>query len=180
VDHPAMAALVSIDSPQGAYYGAEVAAPVFKKIAEQTLTYLSVPKDRPAPLLAQANKPVVSNRHVARVEPAEAAGPDAPPIMIYGPSPPAGFFSGRPAPSVRTVALGNASAAPASGTVVLEKGPLVAVPDFSGLAARPVADQCEAAGLDVAVSGSGLAIEQYPPAGSKVPPGTRVWVRFAR
>jgi cell division protein FtsI (penicillin-binding protein 3) len=69
---------------------------------------------------------------------------------------------------------------PAADTVVLEKGPLVPVPDFSGLAARPVADQCQAAGLDLAVSGSGLAVQQYPAAGSRVPTGTRVWVRLAR
>jgi hypothetical protein len=56
----------------------------------------------------------------------------------------------------------------------------VSVPDFSGLAARPVADQCQAAGLDLAVSGSGLVVQQYPTAGSRVPAGTRVWVRLAR
>lgn len=180
VDHPAIAVLVSIDSPQGAYYGAEVAAPVFKKIAEQTLTYLGVPKDRPIPLLAQANKPPLSNKLAPRSEQAEATDRDAPPILDYGPSPPAGVLPGGPASSLRPVVLGHGSAARTPGTVVLEKGPLVPVPDFSGLAARPVADQCQAAGLDLAVSGSGLAVQQYPVPGSKVPAGTRVWVRFAR
>ena len=54
------------------------------------------------------------------------------------------------------------------------------VPDFTGLAVRPVAAQCASAGLDLVVSGSGLAVEQDPPAGSKVPSGTKVQVRFAR
>lgn len=181
VERPAIAALVSIDSPQGAYYGAEVAAPVFKQIAEQTLTYLGVPKDRPAPLLAEATKPPAPGKRAARPEPAHPTDRDeAPPFLEYGPSAPAGFLTGGSPSSVKMVALGSASAASASGTVVLQKGSLVAVPDFSGLAARPVADQCQAAGLDLAVSGSGLAVEQYPAAGSKVPAGTKVWVRFAR
>lgn len=37
--------LVIIDEPQGQYYGGIVAAPVFKKIAQQTLNYLNVPPD---------------------------------------------------------------------------------------------------------------------------------------
>ena len=37
--------LVIIDEPQDKYYGGVVAAPVFKKIAQQTLNYLNVPPD---------------------------------------------------------------------------------------------------------------------------------------
>jgi len=36
---------VIIDEPRGKYYGGIVAAPVFKKIAQQTLNYLNVPPD---------------------------------------------------------------------------------------------------------------------------------------
>ena len=46
--NPAVTILVVIDSPVGAYYGAEVAAPVFRSIAEQTLGYLNVPQDNPS------------------------------------------------------------------------------------------------------------------------------------
>jgi len=41
-DKPEIAVLVIIDEPQGNYYGGTVAAPVFKKIAQQTLNYLNV------------------------------------------------------------------------------------------------------------------------------------------
>lgn len=68
----------------------------------------------------------------------------------------------------------------ASSTVVLGDGPLVNVPDFSGWAARSVAQECEKLGLDLNVLGSGLAVEQNPVAGLKVPSGTRIWVRMAR
>src|SRR5205814_6329065 len=39
---------VVIDSPVGGHHGAEVAAPAFRSIAEQTLSYLSVPQDNPS------------------------------------------------------------------------------------------------------------------------------------
>jgi len=45
VGKPAVTILVAIDSPVGAIYGTEVAAPVFKSIAEPTLGYLNVPQD---------------------------------------------------------------------------------------------------------------------------------------
>jgi len=43
--NPEIAILVIIDEPRGKYYGGIVAAPVFKKIAQQTLNYLNVPPD---------------------------------------------------------------------------------------------------------------------------------------
>ena len=44
-NNAAITVLVIIDEPQGKYYGGVVAAPVFKKIAQQTLNYLNVPPD---------------------------------------------------------------------------------------------------------------------------------------
>jgi len=45
-DRPAIAIVVTVDEPHGKYYGAEVAAPVFRNIAEKTLRYLSVSPDQ--------------------------------------------------------------------------------------------------------------------------------------
>jgi cell division protein FtsI (penicillin-binding protein 3) len=44
-DNPQIAVLVVVDEPQGQYYGGIVAAPTFKKIAQQALNYLDVPPD---------------------------------------------------------------------------------------------------------------------------------------
>ena len=44
-ENPAIAILVVIDEPKGNHYGGVVAAPVFKKIAQQTLNYLNVPPE---------------------------------------------------------------------------------------------------------------------------------------
>jgi cell division protein FtsI (penicillin-binding protein 3) len=45
VDRPEIAILVILDEPKKQYYGGTVSAPVFKKIAQQTLSYLNVPPD---------------------------------------------------------------------------------------------------------------------------------------
>ena len=45
VNNPAVTILVVLDSPVGAHMGAEVSAPVFKRVAEQVLAYLGVPHD---------------------------------------------------------------------------------------------------------------------------------------
>jgi len=45
---PALAVLVLLDEPLGAYFGGEVAAPVFREIAAQVLWYLRIPPATPA------------------------------------------------------------------------------------------------------------------------------------
>ncbi len=42
-DHPRLAVLVILDEPTGPYYGGEIAAPVFREVAAQTLWYLRIP-----------------------------------------------------------------------------------------------------------------------------------------
>lgn len=50
-DDPRLAIIVVVNEPKGAIYGGVVAAPVFKNIADQVLTYLSVPSDNKDRLL---------------------------------------------------------------------------------------------------------------------------------
>ncbi|MDX6384704.1 MAG: hypothetical protein QOK48_2277, partial [Blastocatellia bacterium] len=61
VNNPAVVIIVVIDEPQGAYHGGDVAAPVFREIAEQILPDLSVSPDveiKSAPeLIAQTSRP---------------------------------------------------------------------------------------------------------------------------
>ena len=45
INNPAITVLVQLDSPVGAHEGGSVAAPVFKRIAEQVLAYRNVPHD---------------------------------------------------------------------------------------------------------------------------------------
>jgi len=46
-DAPRVAILAILDEPLGAYYGSEVAAPLFREVAAQTLWYLRVPPHTP-------------------------------------------------------------------------------------------------------------------------------------
>ncbi len=47
INTPAVTILVQLDSPVGAHEGGQVAAPVFKRVAQQVLAYLDVPRDIP-------------------------------------------------------------------------------------------------------------------------------------
>ncbi len=179
VTNPAVTILVVIDSPVGAYYGAEVAAPVFRSIAEQTLGYLNVLQDNPSQspriITPKPAKPLDQ-------KPGDLVGFLPPDRNYFGaatsPVEPASF-SPRPLPD-RAPSAGPPDGDIASSTVELGDGPLVTVPDFSGAAARRVVEECQKLGLDVNVAGSGVAVEQNPLAGFKVPSGTRIWVRMAR
>jgi cell division protein FtsI (penicillin-binding protein 3) len=70
---------------------------------------------------------------------------------------------------------------PSSGTVVLdaEQGGIV-VPSFAGKSVRGAIELAEDSGLDLDAVGSGLARDQSPAAGSHVPTGSRVTVKFSR
>jgi len=67
-----------------------------------------------------------------------------------------------------------------NGSVVVDAALRVAVPSFDGAALRTVVERADAVGLRVQPVGSGLAREQVPAAGTMVPVGTEVVVRFAR
>jgi cell division protein FtsI (penicillin-binding protein 3) len=61
VNNPVIAVSIILDSPKGAYYGAEVSAPVFTEVAQQVLEYLGVPHDidlRPMTTASKKEPPV--------------------------------------------------------------------------------------------------------------------------
>ena len=64
--------------------------------------------------------------------------------------------------------------------VVVNAGLRVPVPSFEGAALRRVVEKADAIGLRVQAVGSGLARDQIPAAGTMVPAGTEIVVRFSR
>jgi cell division protein FtsI (penicillin-binding protein 3) len=80
-----------------------------------------------------------------------------------------------PVPTVKPVVT-----PPSSNAVVANTGRPVAVPSFTGEALRQVVESANSAGLRVQTVGSGLAREQAPAAGTMVPAGTEIVVRFTR
>jgi cell division protein FtsI (penicillin-binding protein 3) len=68
----------------------------------------------------------------------------------------------------------------ANGSVVLASGKRVAVPSFAGEPVRKVIEEAGNMGLAVQVLGTGIARDQAPAAGTRVPEGTSIVVRFGR
>jgi cell division protein FtsI (penicillin-binding protein 3) len=66
------------------------------------------------------------------------------------------------------------------GAVVVNAGLRVSVPSFEGAGLRGVVEKADAVGLRVQAVGNGLAREQVPAAGTMVPAGTEIVVRFTR
>jgi cell division protein FtsI/penicillin-binding protein 2 len=167
VDKPAVAILVVIDTPVGAIYGAQVAAPAWKSIAEQTLRYLNVPQDNPSDSIQ-----IASRRSAEFPDQNRKRNADHPPIISES--------VGAATRPVEPVSFSPPTSLRSRGTVLLDEKPLLAVPNFTGLSARRVTEECQALGLEMQMSGSGLAVQQEPPAGTSVHADSRVWVRFAQ
>jgi cell division protein FtsI (penicillin-binding protein 3) len=72
------------------------------------------------------------------------------------------------------------AARPESGTLVTDAKHRVAVPSFVGASVRDVVERAGMAGLAVQLLGNGMARQQAPAAGTLVPMGTEIVVRFAR
>ena len=202
VNNPAVVILVVLDSPVGPHEGAQVAAPVWNRIAQQVLAYLNVSHDievlepKEFQLRAKARKEDLiegSPDHLNNVEagqmapppPAQAPKADVKPVAETSKCGTATCES--PQKSCGTAAPGCGSSqasdpAPTSTkeTVVLDVAGGVQVPDFSGKPLRTALEEAEEAGIELEVSGSGIAQTQSPAAGSHIPPGGRVSVKFGR
>src|SRR5438105_2292403 len=91
INNPAVTILVSLDSPVGPHEGGQVAAPVFKRIAEQVLPYLDVPRDVPIePRLIQVaykDRNASNLTALSDFTPTDfTAQPDLPPAKLSGTS----------------------------------------------------------------------------------------------
>ncbi len=166
INNPAVTILVSIDSPGGyPHGGGDVAAPVFKRIAEQILPYLDVARDLPmSPQLVQA-------AYRQRGGEEEVSLDDLPPTD-FNPQPevnPANAkVEAKKMPPVKSPEI----------LMAVDEGGDIAVPDFTGKTMREVLDGCMRLGLDPVLVGSRVAVQQSPAAGTKVRRGTKVMVEF--
>ncbi len=165
ISNPAVTILVSLDSPVGLHEGGQVAAPVFKRIAEQVLSYLDVPRDVPLnPRLIQAAYKRQMASESAMLEdfsPTDFSGqPDAPPAASNPEAP------DKPAAHAPEVAM------------AADEGGDISVPDFSGKTMREVTEMCLHLGLEPLLVGSNLATQQIPEAGAQVRRGAKVTVQF--
>ena len=164
ISNPAVTILVSLDSPVGEHEGGPVAAPVFKRIAEQVLPYLDVPRD--VPLEPQLIQVAYKDRNASNLI---ALSDFTPTDFTAQPDLP-------PAESSWTNARSEKKQAPAV-TVAVDEGGDIPIPDFSGKTMREVTETCLKLGLDPFLVGSGLAVSQVP-AGMKLRRGAKLTVQF--
>jgi cell division protein FtsI (penicillin-binding protein 3) len=166
INNPAVTILVLLDSPVGQHEGGEVAAPVFKRIAEQVLPYMEVPRDVPAGArLTQASYTKSRSND-------EAALGDFTLADLSVPTEESGASEGSASrPKVKTID-------PAIVTVALDEGGEIEVADFQGKTVREVTERCLQFGLEPVLVGSGIALNQSPAAGKRIRRGGRITVRF--
>jgi stage V sporulation protein D (sporulation-specific penicillin-binding protein) len=148
--------------------GGQVAAPVFKRIAEQVLAYLDVPRDVPL------NPRLIQTAYRKHASENESALEDFSVVDFSGqpdPSPAASQTAGANGPQ-------HADSKKPVLTVAVDQGGDIEVPDFSGKTMREVTDMALRLGLDPVLVGSNLATEQSPAAGAKVRRGAKITVQF--
>ncbi len=161
VSNPAVVIIVVIDEPQGAYHGGDVAAPVFREIAEQILPELNVTPDteiKAMPqMIAEVTKPSPQQVKEEQMQ-AEQRQATLPKVVA------ARSFSGQTSEVVFTIAG--------------DRGALM--PDLRGQSVRDVARMCAQLGLKLEARGEGFATQQNPAPGSEIDPGQLVRVDFTR
>jgi cell division protein FtsI (penicillin-binding protein 3) len=79
-----------------------------------------------------------------------------------------------------SVPLSDPNPAPARGTVVVDVEGGQVVPSLVGMPLRSAVMTAQQAGFELAILGNGVAREQTPAAGSRVPAGSKIAVRFTR
>jgi cell division protein FtsI (penicillin-binding protein 3) len=206
VNNPALTVAVILDSAKGLHQGGQVSAPVFKRIAEQVLAYMHVPHDvepkvdfRRQLLLAQAKdtdideslphsigdrldipddtqettRPVNANAKVYRDKKGGVMDTSFTPAAVPHKSTDTALTSPLPQPEHRDLPH-------PSGTVVLDVASGQVVPEFVGKSLRSSVQLAQQSGLELQIVGSGVAREQSPTPGTRVPTGSKVAVRFTR
>ena len=169
VNNPALTILVQLDSPSmGSHMGGAVAAPVFKRVAEQALAYLNVAQDAIPPKTLHAKRGAAAD-----AAPSDVA--DFDPIQIE--SPDAQEVNAEPAPPAPPASSSSAASPP---TVELAEGDGVQLPSLAGKTVREVTEICQKLGVNPVLVGTGVAQQQQPLAGVAVRPGGSVTVWFGR
>jgi cell division protein FtsI (penicillin-binding protein 3) len=165
VENPAVVIIVVIDEPVGSYHGGDVAAPIFREIAEQVLPALSIAPDtdvKPAPgtdLIAKTSHETTTSARLREELDREWEQRRATLPQIAGDAPGAGMSEVVYAASTKRAVL---------------------MPDLRGRSLRDAARICAQLGLQLEARGEGHAVQQSPAAGAEVDSGQVVRIDFGR
>ena len=161
VSNPQVVIVVVVDEPGGAYHGGDVAAPIFREVAEQVLPILGVTPDietKSAPeLVAQVDQ---DPERTAKLREEQARAEQERKATM---------------PTVDSNGARGGEVVYAVGT---RKAMLM--PDLRGRSVRDVARTCAQLGLQLETRGEGRVYKQSPAAGSEVNTGQTIYVDFGR
>ena len=161
VSNPQVVIIVVIDEPHGAYHGGDVAAPVFREVAEQILPILGIEPDietKSAPdLIAQVDQ---DPERAAKLRDEQAREDEERKATL---------------PTVDSNGGRGSEVVYATAT---RKG--IVMPDLRGRSVRDVARTCAQLGLQFEARGDGRVFKQTPAAGSEVSTGQTIYVDFGR
>jgi cell division protein FtsI (penicillin-binding protein 3) len=161
VNNPAVVILVVIDEPAGAYHGGDVAAPVFREIAELILPELGVMPDielkAPTELVAEISRLPKSDPQ-ANEQRAQADEERRQTL-----------------PQVEKRDAGKSEI-----VYAVTSSKSIIMPDLRGRSVREVAGACARLGLQLEAKGEGRVVRQNPAAGTEVDSGQTIYVDFGR
>jgi cell division protein FtsI (penicillin-binding protein 3) len=161
VNNPAVVIVVVIDEPGGSYHGGEVAAPVFRQIAEQILPEMGVIPDtdfKGPELVARALQTPAEISKLRQDETRQEASRAATMPRVKARDNKGGEI-------VYAVATSNA----------------ILMPDLRGRSVRDVARACTQLGMQVEARGDGgRVLGQMPQPGAELREGQTVYVDFGR
>jgi len=161
VSNPQVAIIVVVDEPAGAYHGGDVAAPIFREVAELILPTLGVMPDievKSVPeLVAKVND---DPERAAKLREEQAQSEQERKATM----PTVDSNGGRSGEVVYAAATKKA----------------MLMPDLRGRSVRDVARTCAQLGLQVEARGEGRVLKQSPEAGTEVSTGQLVYVDFGR
>jgi membrane peptidoglycan carboxypeptidase len=167
VNNPAVVIIVVIDEPGGAYHGGDVAAPVFRQIAEQILPDMGVMPDtdfkNPNELVAgvaETPEQLSNMRKAQKLREKETRREES-------------RASTLPQVAARDNRGGEIVYAVATNKAIL-------MPDLRGRSVRDVARTCSQLGMQLEAHGEGRVIRQTPGPGMELLQGRVIYVDFGR
>jgi len=160
VNNPAVVIIVVIDEPAGSYHGGDVAAPVFRQIAEQILPEMGVMPDTE---FKNANELVASVRE-APIENAKLQNQIQQQQQASAATLPKVVSKTSGGEVVYAVSTNNA----------------MLMPDLRGRSVRDVARACAQLGLQLEAHGEGRVVKQTPEPGTELLSGQTIYVDFGR
>ena len=171
-ERPAIAIVVTIDEPHGKYYGGEVAAPVFRSIAEKSLRYLAISPDQELTL-----KQLAKRRQLGATSMRDLANDQFEPIESNWEGE---VLERQPAELAASPTSIPEIVTTVEDPTVLSEAASVEVPDFRGKSLRVAMTESSKLGLQLGAFGSGLIVEQSPAPASRVEPGSKVMIKLNR